>query len=362
MRVLMTGDTVGGVWTYALSLARTLGESSVQVFLATMGSPLSANQAREAAAIPNLTVFSSEYALEWMESPWEEVDAAGEWLLQLTQELDPDLIHLNGYSHACLPFERPVIVVAHSCVLSWWRAVKGTEAPPTWDEYRRRVGDGLGAADAVVAPTRAILEEVVRPFPDLPTPCRVIPNGCAMGRSRARAREPFVLSAGRLWDEAKNLCALNACASRLPWPVRVAGPRRGPVGDEVSGNNLEFLGYLAPAVLHGWMSRASIFALPARYEPFGLSALEAAWCGCALVLGDIPTLREIWGDAACFVPPDNHEQLGAVLKELCTNPEKLDRLARRARSRARAFTASAMGRAYDALYRQLTPSRLSGIA
>ena len=54
----------------------------------------------------------------------------------------------------------------------------------------------------------------------------------------------------------------------------------------------------------GW-PRAAIYALPARYEPFGLSALEAALSGCALVLGDIPSLREVWGDAAVFVPPDD---------------------------------------------------------
>ena len=60
-----------------------------------------------------------------------------------------------------------------------------------------------------------------------------------------------------------------------------------------------------------WYARASIYALPARYEPFGLSALEAALSGCALVLGDIPSLREVWGDAALFVAPDDTDALAA---------------------------------------------------
>src|SRR5436190_23853133 len=36
-RVLMTADTVGGVWTYALELARVLCEQEVEITLATMG-------------------------------------------------------------------------------------------------------------------------------------------------------------------------------------------------------------------------------------------------------------------------------------------------------------------------------------
>ena len=61
------------------------------------------------------------------------------------------------------------------------------------------------------------------------------------------------------------------------------------------------------------IARAAIYALPAHYEPFGLSILEAAMSGCALVLGDIPSLREIWGDAAVFVHPDNRDAVARCL-------------------------------------------------
>ena len=44
-----------------------------------------------------------------------------------------------------------------------------------------------------------------------------------------------------------------------------------------------------------------IFVSVSRYEPFGLAVLEAAHAGCALVLSDIPTFRELWQGAASFV-------------------------------------------------------------
>jgi glycogen(starch) synthase len=47
--VLMTADTVGGVWTYAAELARTLAARGVDVHLATMGAPVRAHQRQQVA-------------------------------------------------------------------------------------------------------------------------------------------------------------------------------------------------------------------------------------------------------------------------------------------------------------------------
>ena len=65
-----------------------------------------------------------------------------------------------------------------------------------------------------------------------------------------------------------------------------------------------------------WLSRAAIFCLPVKYEPFGLAILEAALSGCALVVGDIPSQREIWGKAAIFVNPNDAGDISAALNQL----------------------------------------------
>ena len=122
--ILMTADTVGGVWTYAVELARGLTANGVHVSLATMGAPLSREQ-RSEVQFNDVQVFESSYKLEWMENPWQDVDAAGEWLLDLDDRLQPDLIHLNNYAHGKLDWRAPVLMVGHSCVYSWWRAVHG---------------------------------------------------------------------------------------------------------------------------------------------------------------------------------------------------------------------------------------------
>lgn len=355
-RVLITTDTVGGVWNYALELSGALGAHGVAVVVATMGPRARADQRMEAARLENVTLCESEFPLEWMSAAWKGVEAAGEWLLDLEQRFAPDLVHLNGYAHGALPWSAPTVVVAHSCVFSWWRAVRGCRPPAEWKRYAAMTRAGLHAADAVVAPTHAMLEALQEHYGLRTgfTRSIVIPNGRDPAQfTSATAKEPFVLSVGRLWDDAKNAAALVAIAPRIAWPVRVAGSTAAPDGGERMLPNVESLGCCSRRALADQYARASIYALPARYEPFGLSALEAALSGCALVLGDIPSLREIWEGAALFVPPNDHEALREAIAELIDDPSLRQWLGVRARMRGSEFTVERMAGGYLDVYREL---------
>jgi glycosyltransferase involved in cell wall biosynthesis len=349
----MTADAVGGVWTYALDLSRALAPYGVHVSLAVLGPAPTDDQRLEAAALANVNLYEHAGRLEWMDEPWDDVARAGEWLLDLASEIGPDVVHLNGYAHASLPWRRPVLVTGHSCVLSWWRAVHAEDAPPAWDTYAAAVRAGLAAADLVVAPSAAMLAELAACYGPLPQ-ARVIPNGRDAGwRVALTGKEPFVLTAGRLWDQAKNIEAVCAAARAIPWPVFAAGDRNGPGSGAGIDEGVRYLGRVSANDLRAWMARASIYALPARYEPFGLSVLEAAQAGCALVLGDIRSLREIWGDAALFVAPGNRRMLVSALTRLIEDDAARNAMAERARSRASTMTAVRMAERYGDVYREL---------
>lgn len=355
-KVLMTTDTVGGVWSYSLELARGLAEKGIEVALATMGAPINELQRDKVDRIPGLRVFESHFKLEWMEDPWRDVEKAGDWLLNLESRIGPDVVHLNGYVHGSLPWSAPTLVVGHSCVLSWWRAVKGEEAPEDRDRYQMEVAAGLHAASLVVAPSAAMLASLAEHYGELAR-TRVIPNGRDAGLFRPAAKEPMVFSAGRLWDEAKNLEALERVARRLPWPIFVAGDNHHPEGGEIRPHNTRLLGRLSQRALAAWVGRASIYALPARYEPFGLSVLEAALAGCALVLGDIPSLREIWRNRAVFVAPNDPEALEREILSLINAPERRQSLAAGARSRALELTPERMVAGYLDAYSEILAAR-----
>jgi glycosyltransferase involved in cell wall biosynthesis len=290
-----------------------------------------------------------------MDDPWEDVARAGEWLLSLETEVAPDVVHLNGYCHAALPFYAPAVVVGHSCVLSWYEAVKHSPAPAGYERYQAAVSRGLHAAALVVTPTNYMLDALQRHYGTL-TNARVIRKARDADRFRPGAKEPFVLAAGRLWDEAKNLRVLHAAASRLSWPVHIAGFAAHPDGRDATASNVHLLGAMAPRNLAAEMARASIYALPAVYEPFGLSILEAALSGCALVLGDIASLRELWSGCAVFVEPDDSRSLTAALQQLIDAPSVRAELASRALARAARLTPARMTDDYLRAYAAVHPA------
>jgi glycogen(starch) synthase len=351
-RVLMTTDTLGGVWNYSIELARALRQCDTSVVLATMGAPLVSAQRREAASIPNLRIFESAFKLEWMNDPWADVERAADWLLHLEDCVRPALVHLNGYCHARLRWRVPILLTAHSCVLSWWSAVKHDRAPSQWDRYRDEVTAGLNAADAVAAPTHAMLSSLRRHY-RWSGRAEVIPNGRAPEAFAPVSKQPFMLCAGRLWDEAKNLGLVGRAASALPWPVYAAGANTHPQGGDARAPSIRLLGQLAPDDLARWMAAASVFVAPARYEPFGLAILEAALCGCALILGDIESLRENWDGAAVFVSTEDAQDLIDAARDLTTHPARLGEMQQKARQRALHFSRTRMLTGYLRLYSDL---------
>ena len=272
-RVLMTADAVGGVWHYALELARGLTGSDVEVVLAVLGPPPAPEQELAAAAIDGLTLVHGGFALEWMPGAERDLDAAGTWLLELEEAFAPDLIHLNGFAHATLPWRVPTVVVAHSCVLSWWRAVHGVDAPAEWAELSQAHACGTargrprGGADARIPGAGA---GALWP----PGAHAVDLERLRAVRADGHAKEPLIFAAGRVWDKGKNLQALAAIAHRLAWPLAIAGA--GAPRARRAARHAPWLGPLSTAAMRRWYARAAAFVLPARYEPFGLAALEAA--------------------------------------------------------------------------------------
>jgi glycogen(starch) synthase len=353
MKILMTADTVGGVWTYAIELIRALGASADHrppttdhhFILATMGRK--ATDAQRAELPSNATLVESEYKLEWQDDPWSDVEAASRWLLDLERREAPDVIHLNGYAHGALDFRAPKIVVGHSCVLSWWRAVKDEDAPAEWTRYHDEVQRGLAGADLVITPSAWMLGTLDQHY-RFNTPTRLIYNGRTFNRPPATDhRPPAIFAAGRLWDDAKNLRAVIEAAPRINAPVRIAGD------GGADAENVQHLGRLDAAGMQRAYADASIYLFPALYEPFGLSILEAALSGCALILGDIPSLREIWDDAAIFVPPRDAEEIAHTTNELLNNEPFREELSRRARERASLYTPANMAERYRTTYEEL---------
>lgn len=355
LRLMLVTDAVGGVWTYSLELARALREWDVDTFLAIIGPPPTAGQRREA---DGFELVDTGLALDWTAENPGVVRRTGVGLAEFAAKNDADVVQINsGSLIADCEFEQPVVVVQHSCVATWWSAVREGPLPRDFSWRRDLIESGLNAADAVVAPTAAFAAQLARAY-GLGRAVRCVHNGRRALPMKKRGAEDFVFTVGRLWDDGKNIAVLDEAASRLSVPVEAVGPLAGPNGTSVSFDHLATPGELRLAEVADRLAARPIFASPALYEPFGLSVLEAAQSGCALILSDIPTFRELWRDSAIFVPPDDSAAFSNAIEQLLADRERRSELGLAARMRALRYTPEAMASKMAALYGELAPDDL----
>ena len=352
----MTADAIGGVWTYALDLAAGLRGRSVEITLAVLGPAPSDAQRAAADKVSGLKLLETGLQLDWTAESRAEVSQAGHSLARLASDIGCDLVHLNSPALAAdAPFPCPVVAVCHSCVATWWAAVRGGELPTDFAWRADLVRAGYGAANLLLAPSAAFARATAEAYglADLP---RVVNNG-RVGRPHVarteQTRGPFVLTVGRLWDDGKNIAALDRIAARVAAPFRAVGPVAGPNGAAIALQHAEALGHLDSETLDRHFAARPVFASLALYEPFGLAVLEAAQAGCPLLLSHIPTLRELWDGAAVFVDPRDESGAASALTRLLADPAERDRLGAAVRERAGHFTLERMVEGTALAYRDV---------
>ena len=342
LHVLMTADAVGGVWQYALDLAAGLRTHGVRTTIAVLGPAPSVDQEAMAAAA-GAELVATGLPLDWTAPDQAEVKEAGQAIACLAAKVRPDLVHLNAPALAAdARFNVPVVAACHSCVATWWQAVKDGPLPEDFLWRTDLVRRGYAAANTLLAPTLAFAEATAEAYGLAQSPT-VVRNGRRGVQGQTISQDgTFVFTAGRLWDDGKNFAAIDRMAARLSISVLAAGPLQGPNGVRIEAHHAKALGRLSDEEIARHLGKQPIFVSTALYEPFGLAVLEAAQAGCALVLSDIPTFRELWDGAALFVDPQDENEAAAAVERLVQDPDARAVLGRTARARAADYTVEAM--------------------
>lgn len=347
MKLLMTTDTAGGVWHYSIDLVAGLLREQVKVVLVAMGPKLTEAQRADLRQCRGVKFYHKTCKLEWMDNPWHDVEKAGQWLMRIYEKEQPDLIHFNNYAHVNMGWDCPKILVGHSCVCSWWEAVKKEPLPDHFNYYFNMVKEAFHGADAVVSPSAAMLETYQSLYGHLER-STVIYNALAPS-TVSTDKQPIIFSMGRLWDEAKNIEMLLQAAGNINGNIYIAGDG-AQAKNRTYPNNITFLGTLSRPEVFGWLNISAVYVLPVKYEPFGLSFLEAASRRCALVGGDIPTLRELWAESMSYVQPDEPEALAETCNTLLSDTIFRTSMATEAYKRSQKYTLKKKTEQYLNLY------------
>jgi glycosyltransferase involved in cell wall biosynthesis len=334
--------------------------------LCNLGPAPTPQQQSAAKRIPGLELLCLDLPLDWTARTPEMVLDAGATVAAIARARSSQIVHLNSPALAARHrYPAPVVAVCHSCVATWWEAVRTGPLPSEFVWRKELVGQGLQKADAGVAPTAAFACSLKRTY-GLPASPSVIHNGrrprvpeMVIGRPETGPGS-FGFTAGRLWDEGKNVRAIDRAAARVALPVFAAGPLEGPNGARIRLRHLKALGQVSDGQIAGWLLAVPIFVSTARYEPFGLAVLEAAEAGCPLVLSDIPPFRELWDGAAEFVDPSSTSSIANALDRVSGDPSRRAQLGAAARRRARRYTPEVMAAKVHRLYGSLLSRTVDG--
>lgn len=373
MHVLITSDTLNGNWTYTRELVSGLITRGLRVTLVSFGEIPLPEQTAWMERLHGLAYHPTAFRLDWMQEGQRDFDDASAYLCSLVEEIRPDVLHSNHLCYGSLPVTIPRVVVAHGDLITWWKAVHGREPKDSawlrW--YRKIIARGVAEASAMVAPSEWMLNTI-----------RSCYSGCARELAIYHGRNPIffnpyvakedsVLAVGRMLDPAKQVNLLTQ--QMHPVPVCIVGEdgsdpvARGPVRADVKFSDgdtgVALKGPQSEAEMRLLYSRAAMFAGTQRYDASGMAVLEAALSRCALILNDIPSLREIWGPAAVYFRTNESKGLAEAVRILSADAQLRRNFANRAFQRAReSFNAHRMTDNYIQLYRSVAAQKVYAVA
>jgi len=224
-----------------------------------------------------------------------------------------------------------------------WSFNYARESPSHWRPYVVRALERLAvrAADRVTVTSSRTADYLVETHGLDPARLRVVPNAIDVTRfapDRTTAREAgLVIAVGRLAPE-KNLLLLVEAVARVPGARLLLvgdGPERAALERAAArlGASVELTGMLPNEDLPKVLNRASVFALPSRYEGQPKALLEAMACGLAVMGADVAGIRDVirHGETGWLCPPDV-ESLARGLATLLGDPALRERVGAAARA------------------------------
>jgi mannosylfructose-phosphate synthase len=190
------------------------------------------------------------------------------------------------------------------------------------------------------------------------------------GRAVAGTERPFVFSLSRI-DTNKGLDFLFHAFARVAKASELAlvigggssqpEERERLVLEELKdiaatygvGGRVTFKGYITAEELPYFYRRARAFVLPSRFEPFGMTALEAMACGTPVVatnLGGLARCLEDGRDALLVDPSDAEALANAILRAATDEDLGASLVAQGRETVAREFTWAAIAKKHAAFY------------
>jgi glycosyltransferase involved in cell wall biosynthesis len=311
-------------------------------------------------------------------------------LPQLAREARLDVLHIPSYRRLLWPKPCPLVATIHD--------LAPFHVPGKYDPLRMLYGRIVvrrlaHRQDRIVAVSHDTARDIQQFFGIQQHRIEVVHNGLDHGRFRpgdpemARAaaearwelRHPFFLYVSRLEHPGKNHVRLIEAFTRFKaatgsnWLLALGGSDwhgadaiRAAAQSSGARSDIRFLGFVPDAELPELYRAASAVVYPSLFEGFGFPPVEAMACGCPVLSSARGALREVVGNAAGIVDPEDVDDLERKLTRMAGDPAWRDQLRSAGFKNAQRFswqaTAAAVLDCYKSVRRGQSTLDLAGAA
>jgi len=217
-----------------------------------------------------------------------------------------------------------------------------------WPFWRVMLWIAAHRSDRLVAVSSSASADLYR-FYGLPQGCvTVVSNGVerAFFDLDRSAAEDFVLCVSAILPHKNHARLIRAYGQRERNFRLVLVGVQGPYASEIEAliatlglsKKIQMTGWIPRAEVHDLYRRARALIYPSTFEGFGLPVLEGMAAGLPVACSDIPSLREVAGDASFFFNPAVDDDVAAALDRIVLDAPLRARLAAEGPLRARDFT------------------------
>ncbi len=284
---------------------------------------------------------------------------------------NPNLVFLPNLNIVSLPPRLPYVLTVHDIA---WRLFPQffSRRMRLWHRLTRPEMLIMGAR-AIITPSQATREDLLRLFPVPPERVTVIPHGVSPifhrnfetrdhgVRSRYKLPKRFVVFLGTL-EPRKNIETIIAGVARYRETTRddlhlvlVGGSGWGtrPLQRRLNERVVPWthpIGPVPPEDRPAILRASQALVWPSLYEGFGLPIAEAMASGTPIITSHVSSLPEVAGEAALFIDPTNAADLAEALRSLLSSPALQERLRTLGLKRAKRFSWDAAARATVAVF------------
>ena len=356
-KLLMTTDVKSEVWDYSLTLSRALLKHiNAEILMISLGGNPTDTQREELKDLNiefQFTDFSPDLFADIEANP--DILKMKSLFESTIKEFNPHIVHLNhGYPN--FDFNKPCVFACHGDLLNkkMWHSDTNRHGSLHQNllNYKQIINKNLNKSDIIIAQSRFIAECIIKTY-NFRKGIKIIYNGIDYKPYSGMPETPTLLASGDLSDRSKNINLLLNIAYKLPDNIKIKIIGES-LPDKKLPRNVEFLGNLSGSELQEVYKNSSIYLALSSYEPNGLSSIQAAYSGCAILANDIPVFKELWGDCACIFEKDNVNSLMRCINNLVENRNLLELTSKNCQAKAlSSFNSKRMAYEYINLYKNI---------